>query len=113
MSIWDMAREKLKEVAKVKEESFDPANSYSQDETHIVIFGSKGCGKTSLILRFLEKDEQARATIGLEYMYGRRSKGNGKEVGHIWELAGNLSNANLLAIPINERNIGCFNRIDV
>lgn len=32
-------------------------------------------GKTSIILRFLEREESAKPTTALEYTYGRRSQG--------------------------------------
>ena len=33
-------------------------------------------GKTSMILRFLERDEPSKPTLSLEYTFGRRSKGH-------------------------------------
>ena len=32
-------------------------------------------GKTTLILRFLEREEVPKSTTGLEYTYGRKSRG--------------------------------------
>ena len=45
------------------------------ENSHVLICGSRDCGKTSLVLRFLERDEQPKPTVALEYTYGRRSKG--------------------------------------
>ena len=46
-----------------------------RENSHVLICGSRDCGKTSLVLRFLERDEQPKPTVALEYTYGRRSKG--------------------------------------
>ena len=32
-------------------------------------------GKTSIILRFLDRDEPPKPTVALEYTFGRRAKG--------------------------------------
>uniref|UniRef100_A0A914VYB5 Cytoplasmic dynein 2 light intermediate chain 1 n=1 Tax=Plectus sambesii TaxID=2011161 RepID=A0A914VYB5_9BILA len=76
-----------------------------QNESYVIVCGSKDSGKTSLILRFLDRDEPTKPTIALEYTYGRRTRGNNKDVGHIWELGGGPFLANLLEIPIVARNL--------
>ena len=45
-------------------------------ERSLVILGSKGVGKTSLIHRFLERDEAAKQTLALEYTFGRKTNQN-------------------------------------
>ena len=36
----------------------------------------RGVGKTSLIHRFLERDEAAKQTLALEYTFGRKTNQN-------------------------------------
>ncbi|KAI9136455.1 hypothetical protein BKA69DRAFT_1104025 [Paraphysoderma sedebokerense] len=76
-------------------------------ETVLLVAGSKSSGKTSLLHRFLERDDTPTPTIGLEYTYGRKSRGlhNIKDITHIWELAGGNQLSDLLEIPLNESNI--------
>ena len=45
-------------------------------ERSLVMRGSKGVGKTSLIHRFLERDEAAKQTLALEYTFGRKTNQN-------------------------------------
>ena len=45
-------------------------------ERSLVMLGSKGAGKTSLIHRFLERDEAAKQTLALEYTFGRKTNQN-------------------------------------
>ena len=64
-----------------------PKKSY--ETTHFVL-GSKFSGKTSLILRFLDRNESPAPSVALEYTYGRRSLPDSsvRQLCHIWELAG-------------------------
>lgn len=56
-------------------------------ESVILFVGQKQSGKTSLISRFLDKDENITPSIALEYTFGRRTNPNGtKDISHIWEL---------------------------
>uniref|UniRef100_A0A0M3HFG1 Cytoplasmic dynein 2 light intermediate chain 1 n=1 Tax=Ascaris lumbricoides TaxID=6252 RepID=A0A0M3HFG1_ASCLU len=59
-------------------------------ESYILICGSKNCGKSQMILRFLDRNENTKPTIALEYTYGRRTRGTVKDVAHIWELGGEI-----------------------
>nr|XP_054759473.1 cytoplasmic dynein 2 light intermediate chain 1-like [Lytechinus pictus] len=67
-----------------------PGGETKGSENHILFIGSKNAGKTSIILRFLEKEEAPKPTIALEYTFGRRAKGHNmvKDICHIWELGG-------------------------
>jgi dynein light intermediate chain 2 len=69
--------------------------------------GGRDSGKSTIISRFLDKDEKPNPTIALEYTFGRKNKGqNGvKDVTHIYELGGGTFLADLIKIPINESNI--------
>ncbi|KAL5036476.1 hypothetical protein BDV3_005158 [Batrachochytrium dendrobatidis] len=76
-------------------------------ETTIYVVGSKGSGKSSMILGFLDRDETPSPSVALEYTFGRRTRGvnSTKDVVHIWELAGGIYLSDLLEIPITESNI--------
>ncbi|BFZ07119.1 hypothetical protein BsWGS_10158 [Bradybaena similaris] len=91
-SLWDVAIEQ----AKTRDD-----NSNSEEST-IFLIGSKNSGKTSIILRFLDRDEPPKPTVALEYTFGRRAKGNNiaKDVGHIWELGGGTWLAKLMEVPV-------------
>ncbi|KAI8927050.1 hypothetical protein BC831DRAFT_497796 [Entophlyctis helioformis] len=76
-------------------------------ETTLFVVGSKGAGKSSMIMRFLDRDEAPSPSVALEYTFGRRTRGvnSTKDVTHIWELAGGVFLSDLLDIPITEANI--------
>jgi hypothetical protein len=44
--------------------------------------GSKGVGKTTLIHRFLEREEAAKPTLAMEYTFGRKTNQNLLKVKH-------------------------------
>jgi len=77
------------------------------EEKNLLILGNKNCGKTTLVLRFLDRDEIPKPTTALEYTFGRRAKGHNslKDVGHIWELGGGALLSKLIDVPINSQNI--------
>ncbi|EFO16364.2 hypothetical protein LOAG_12144 [Loa loa] len=117
LDIWSLARQqRLEECRKrvaqqQQQDTITPYNSLiigsdlQASDTRLIICGSKNCGKTSMILRFLNRNEDARSTIALEYMYGRRNRGKVKDVGHIWELGGGTNLSNLLQIPLSSNYI--------
>nr|XP_050867107.1 cytoplasmic dynein 2 light intermediate chain 1 isoform X1 [Vespula vulgaris] len=56
-------------------------------ERSIIIVGSKSVGKTTMINRFLEKDEKPKPTIAMEYSFGRKAgKSLVKNIVHVWEI---------------------------
>ncbi|XP_015189051.1 PREDICTED: cytoplasmic dynein 2 light intermediate chain 1 isoform X1 [Polistes dominula] len=56
-------------------------------ERSIIIIGSKSVGKTTMINRFLEKDEKPKPTIAMEYSFGRKAgKSLVKNIVHVWEI---------------------------
>lgn len=78
------------------------------EESHIILAGSRGCGKSSIMLRFLDRTETPRATTAMEYTFGRKSKGHNaavKDVAHIWELGGGSSHAPLLQVPLHAETL--------
>ncbi|XP_064622872.1 cytoplasmic dynein 2 light intermediate chain 1-like [Lineus longissimus] len=98
-SVWDLASNQAK-AAEVEE-------GKAGEESSVLFVGSKNSGKTSIILRFLDRDEAPKPTTALEYTFGRRAKGHNiaKDVGHIWELGGGTWLSKLIDIPINEDSI--------
>eukprot|EP00045_Choanoeca_perplexa_P011782 m.126161 g.126161 ORF g.126161 m.126161 type:complete len:234 (+) comp15767_c0_seq4:58-759(+) len=75
----------------------------SSDSRTLLVMGNQEAGKSSLILRFLDRTNEAvKPTTALEYTFGRRSKGHDttKDVVHIWELGGGTALKELLETPI-------------
>ena len=72
-NIWDLAidqsRDKRANVLSNKNES-------ESSERSLLILGSKGVGKTTLIHRFLDSSDAAKATLALEYTFGRKTNNN-------------------------------------
>ena len=59
-------------------------------------------GKTTLIHRFLEREEAPKQTLALEYTFGRKTNQNLiKDVCHIWELGGGTMYTNLIETPLS------------
>ena len=70
-------------------------------ERSLVFIGSKSSGKTTLIHRFLERDESPKQTLALEYTFGRKTNQNlVKDVCHLWELGGGTMYTNLVETPL-------------
>lgn len=96
--IWCIAQEE-----KTRRESDKGSQQkISGNESHVFFMGSRAAGKTTLILRFLEREEVPKPTTGLEYTYGRKSRGAdlAKDISHIWELGGGTFLSKLIEIPI-------------
>lgn len=76
-------------------------------ETTVVVLGSKGAGKTTLIADFLGEPVDANAapkpTQALEYTFARKAMGVHltKVVAHVWELGGGTQSLPLIEIPIS------------
>ncbi|XP_069118962.1 cytoplasmic dynein 2 light intermediate chain 1-like [Argopecten irradians] len=73
------------------------------DDSAVFVIGGKGAGKTSIVLRFLDRDEASKPTVALEYTFCRKDKGHNiaKDVGHIWELGGGTWLTKLMDVPLN------------
>ncbi|XP_061601135.1 cytoplasmic dynein 2 light intermediate chain 1 [Cololabis saira] len=76
-------------------------------ERTVVLTGSKAGGKTSILLRCLDRDEPPKPTLALEYTFGRRARGHNtpKDIAHLWELGGGTSLSDLVQIPITPLSI--------
>ncbi|KAK6061352.1 hypothetical protein COOONC_00980 [Cooperia oncophora] len=111
MDIWGLAKEKLRRNEEDSVKSKERLNekngneAHTENSTHIIICGSSQSGKTAMVNKFLDRNEEAKETIALEYIYARRTRGNNKDVCHIWELGGGTKLVQLLAIPLVKENI--------
>ncbi|XP_029305964.1 cytoplasmic dynein 2 light intermediate chain 1 [Cottoperca gobio] len=76
-------------------------------ERTVFLMGSKAGGKTSILLRCLDRDEPSKSTLALEYTFGRRARGHNtpKDIAHLWELGGGVSLSELGQIPITPVSI--------
>ncbi|XP_066451662.1 cytoplasmic dynein 2 light intermediate chain 1 [Eleutherodactylus coqui] len=104
--LWDLA------VAEVqaKESAEDDA---AETERSVFFIGNKNGGKTSIILRCIDRDEAPKPTLALEYTFGRKAKGHNtpKDIAHFWELGGGTSLLDLIQIPITSENIRTFSMV--
>ncbi|XP_023287859.1 cytoplasmic dynein 2 light intermediate chain 1 [Orussus abietinus] len=68
----------------------DPTDTHGRS---IIVLGSRGVGKSTMICRFLEKDEPSKPTIAMDYSFGRKTgRSLIKDVVHVWEI-GHLSSS--------------------
>ncbi|KAI9204137.1 uncharacterized protein BJ171DRAFT_582113 [Polychytrium aggregatum] len=98
--IWMLMKE-------AKEREKKSENSDAGLESTLFVCGTKRAGKTSVILRFLDREEPPLPTVALEYTFGRRTRGvnSVKDITHIWELAGGTFLSDLVEIPVTESNV--------
>ncbi|XP_018058643.1 PREDICTED: cytoplasmic dynein 2 light intermediate chain 1 [Atta colombica] len=82
--------ESMREIAlrlAVEEENKRKTDPNETHERSIIILGSKGVGKTTMVYRFLEKDERPKPTIAMDYSFGRKTvKSLVKNIVHVWEV---------------------------
>ncbi|ERE74252.1 cytoplasmic dynein 2 light intermediate chain 1-like protein [Cricetulus griseus] len=113
-SSWTISSETLWEIAKAEVEKRKSHGSEGDGaeigEKSVFFLGSKNGGKTTIILRCLDRDEPAKPTLALEYTYGRRTKGHNtpKDIAHFWELGGGTSLLDLISIPITYDTLRTF-----
>ncbi|KAE8600646.1 hypothetical protein XENTR_v10013344 [Xenopus tropicalis] len=106
-NLWDIA---ISEVQQ-KENAGDGNEEVEENSERSVFFiGNKNGGKTTTILRCLDRDEAPKPTLALEYTFGRRAKGHNtpKDIAHFWELGGGTSLLDLIQIPITSDNLMSF-----
>ncbi|XP_051945918.1 cytoplasmic dynein 2 light intermediate chain 1 [Xyrauchen texanus] len=106
-TLWDVAAAEVRnrENRRGEEDAEEDANF--PNESTVFIMGSKAGGKTTILLRFLDRDEAPKPTLALEYTFGRRARGHNtpKDIAHLWELGGGISLSDLVQIPITADNI--------
>uniref|UniRef100_A0A8D0KK93 Cytoplasmic dynein 2 light intermediate chain 1 n=1 Tax=Salvator merianae TaxID=96440 RepID=A0A8D0KK93_SALMN len=105
-TLWDIAKTEV-EKRENQESDRDGLQCW---ERSVFFIGNKNGGKTTIILRCLDRDEMPKPTLALEYTYGRRAKGHNtpKNIAHFWELGGGTSLLDLIPIPITTANIRTF-----
>ncbi|XP_068041967.1 cytoplasmic dynein 2 light intermediate chain 1 isoform X2 [Anomalospiza imberbis] len=107
-TLWDLA---IAEVEKRENpDDDDDVKPGEVWEKSILFMGNKNGGKTTIILRCLEREESPKPTLALEYTFGRRARRHNtpKDVAHFWELGGGTSLVELIRIPITSYNIRSF-----
>ncbi|XP_076624286.1 cytoplasmic dynein 2 light intermediate chain 1 isoform X1 [Colletes latitarsis] len=96
------------EEEKEEQRTTDPNRTH---ERSIITVGSKGVGKTTMLYRFLEKDEAPKPTITMNYSFGRKAgKSLVKNTVHVWDtgditssvIAAAMVGASLTHSPIHE-----------
>lgn len=107
-NLWDIAVKQRNEVLEgIENGSIDSSNT--ANESHLLVCGSKNAGKSTLVLRFLERDEPPKPTAGLDFCYGKKSKQNSvttvKDIVHVWELGGGSTMSSLVDTVITPSNI--------
>nr|XP_025979064.1 cytoplasmic dynein 2 light intermediate chain 1 [Dromaius novaehollandiae] len=105
-TLWDIA---IAEVEK-RENPEGDGKGVEISEKSILFMGNKNGGKTTIILRCLDREEIPKPTLALEYTFGRRVRRHNtpKDVAHFWELGGGTSLVELIRIPITSSNIRAF-----
>ncbi|XP_074060993.1 cytoplasmic dynein 2 light intermediate chain 1 isoform X2 [Macrotis lagotis] len=108
-SLWEIAKAEVKK----KETSENGGDGIEICEKSVFFIGSKNGGKTTIILRCLDRDEPPKPTLALEYTYGRKAKGHNtpKDIAHFWELGGGTSLLDLISIPITNETLRTFSLV--
>jgi len=97
-NLWEVA------ILKARQKEVEDEN---KGDTTLIFVGSKSAGKTTLIYRFLNRDEVPKPTLALEYSFGRQARSTSltKDVCHIWELGGGTLFTKLLEVPITAEKV--------
>ena len=72
-NIWDIA---IAQQNEKRQNSSSTKLSAQHKETTLLFVGSRSVGKTTLIHRFLERQETPKPTLALEYTFGRKTNQN-------------------------------------
>ncbi|XP_075919338.1 cytoplasmic dynein 2 light intermediate chain 1 isoform X2 [Petromyzon marinus] len=109
-TIWDIALAEVKNRAGGQEGT--GAGSAQPTESTVFFMGSRSAGKTTLIHRFQDRDDEPpKATTALEYAYSRHSRGQVKDVAHVWELGGGTFLTDLIKIFIVPSNLSSLSMV--
>lgn len=87
----------------LEEQAGPPEEGGASQEAEVIFVGSKGGGKSSLILAFVNKPDVPKPTTALEHKFARYSskEGGSSTVANIWELAGDTQLAQLLDVVLS------------
>uniref|UniRef100_A0A182R7R5 Cytoplasmic dynein 2 light intermediate chain 1 n=1 Tax=Anopheles funestus TaxID=62324 RepID=A0A182R7R5_ANOFN len=86
----------------------------SPTERTVFVLGSKGVGKSTLINRFLDRDDVPRPTLALEYSFGRKTasgQGAQKNICNVWELGSLANSSQLIEMPLRSHGLQTFSSI--
>ncbi|CAF1602955.1 unnamed protein product [Rotaria sp. Silwood1] len=101
-SLWDAAKDIVT--------SREKAETLPTESNTVLFVGSRTGGKTTMILRYLERtNEAAKPTIALDYNYAKKPKTIdtiGKDIGHIWELGDGTFLTKLIDVVLTPETIG-------
>lgn len=70
-----------------------------------IVVGTASCGKSTLLKGLLNKDEEPKATLALEYSFVRKTTDGRKDVAHLWEVGGGTAMQNMLDVPLTESSV--------
>uniref|UniRef100_A0AAY4CQ31 Cytoplasmic dynein 2 light intermediate chain 1 n=1 Tax=Denticeps clupeoides TaxID=299321 RepID=A0AAY4CQ31_9TELE len=106
-TLWELAAEEVRKAEDEEEQSLH--------QRTVFFLGSKGGGKTTILLRCLDRDEPPKATLALEYTFGRRARGHNtlKDIAHLWELGGGDSLSDLVQIPVTPQSFSVVLVLDL
>ncbi|XP_051507369.1 cytoplasmic dynein 2 light intermediate chain 1 isoform X2 [Myxocyprinus asiaticus] len=109
-TLWDVAAAEVRNRENRTGEEDAEEDAHFPTESTVFLMGSKAGGKTTILLRFLDRDEAPKPTLALEYTFGRRARGHNtpKDIAHLWELGGGISLSDLVQIPITADNISAL-----
>ncbi|XP_045926048.1 cytoplasmic dynein 2 light intermediate chain 1 [Micropterus dolomieu] len=101
-TLWELAAAEVRETEGGEEDAGETVS-----ERTVFLLGSKAGGKTSILLRCIDRDEPSKPTLALEYTFGRRARGHNtpKDIAHLWELGGGTFLSDLVQIPITPVSI--------
>ncbi|NWS65383.1 DC2L1 protein, partial [Crotophaga sulcirostris] len=103
-TLWDLA---IAEVEK-RENSDDDGKHVDVLEKSILFMGNKNGGKTTIILRCLERYVSSLGILWKRMFPNKETLLQPKDVAHFWELGGGTSLLELIRIPITSNNIRSF-----
>ncbi|XP_072532962.1 cytoplasmic dynein 2 light intermediate chain 1 [Salminus brasiliensis] len=111
-TLWDLAAAELQaRESRTGDDGDEDEDDLVEDgnlcERTVLFMGSKSGGKTTILLRCLDRDEVPKPTLALEYTFGRRARGHNtpKDIAHLWELGGGISLSDLVQIPVTPLNV--------
>jgi len=101
--VWGAVVDHTKQAKKVAAET-------GKGDSNVIVMGSKGAGKSSVVLKFLGSERaggESKPTMGLDYCFARRAGGADmeKKVSHIWELGGGEDQADLIDAVVTPENL--------
>lgn len=82
----------------------ESATNETQDLT-ILVVGSKGSGKSTVINRVLGSSTKTKPTTALEYSFGKRDDRNTTQIAHFWELAQGAELSQLSDVVVTPENV--------